>query len=76
METAVAEPRTPRPASGRLESKVPGGRLQEKWDNYKNNIKLVNPANKRKHTIIVVGTGLAGWSATRRRCGTRSIPDR
>ncbi|MFQ5569708.1 MAG: fumarate reductase/succinate dehydrogenase flavoprotein subunit [Rhodothermales bacterium] len=47
----------------RLASKVPAGRLQEKWDKYKNNVKLVNPANKRKHTIIVVGTGLAGASA-------------
>ncbi len=46
-----------------LDSKVPAGRLQDKWDNYKNSIKLVNPANKRKHNIIVVGTGLAGGSA-------------
>jgi succinate dehydrogenase / fumarate reductase flavoprotein subunit len=46
-----------------LDSKIPSGRLQDKWDNYKNNIKLVNPNNKRKHTIIVVGTGLAGSSA-------------
>ena len=46
-----------------LSAKVPPGRLQEKWDTYKNQIKLVNPANKRKHTIIVVGTGLAGGSA-------------
>lgn len=45
------------------DSKVPAGRLQEKWDTYKNSIKLVNPANKRKHDIIVVGTGLAGASA-------------
>ncbi|NNE70667.1 MAG: fumarate reductase/succinate dehydrogenase flavoprotein subunit [Rhodothermales bacterium] len=45
------------------DSKVPAGRLQEKWDNYKNSIKLVNPANKRKHDVIVVGTGLAGASA-------------
>ncbi|MFV1980963.1 MAG: fumarate reductase/succinate dehydrogenase flavoprotein subunit, partial [Rhodothermia bacterium] len=41
----------------------PRGRLQDKWDNYKDNVRLVNPANKRKHTIIVVGTGLAGGSA-------------
>lgn len=47
----------------RLDSKVPAGRLQEKWDTYKNSVKLVNPANKRKHTILVVGTGLAGGSA-------------
>ncbi|GIW22773.1 MAG: succinate dehydrogenase flavoprotein subunit [Candidatus Sericytochromatia bacterium] len=47
-----------------LDSKIPSGRLQDKWDNYKNNIKLVNPNNKRKHAIIVVGTGLAGASAS------------
>ncbi len=49
--------------SAKLESKVPAGRLQEKWDTYKNTAKLVNPANKRKHTVLVVGTGLAGGSA-------------
>jgi succinate dehydrogenase / fumarate reductase flavoprotein subunit len=47
----------------RLDAKVPAGRLQEKWDTYKNSIRLVNPANKRKHTVLVVGTGLAGGSA-------------
>jgi succinate dehydrogenase / fumarate reductase flavoprotein subunit len=47
----------------KLDARVPAGRLQEKWDNYRNNVRLVNPANKRKHTIIVVGTGLAGGSA-------------
>ncbi len=46
-----------------LDSNIPKGPLHEKWDNYKNWIKLVNPANKRKHTILVVGTGLAGGSA-------------
>ncbi|NQV72407.1 fumarate reductase/succinate dehydrogenase flavoprotein subunit [bacterium] len=46
-----------------LDSKIPEGPLQEKWGNYKNGIKLVNPANKRKHTVLVVGTGLAGGSA-------------
>ncbi|MFT5142221.1 MAG: succinate dehydrogenase / fumarate reductase flavoprotein subunit [Rhodothermales bacterium] len=45
------------------DSKVPAGPLQDKWDNYKKDIKLVNPANKRKHTVLVVGTGLAGGSA-------------
>jgi succinate dehydrogenase / fumarate reductase flavoprotein subunit len=45
------------------DSQVPAGRLQEKWDSYKNSIKLVNPANKRKHDVIVVGTGLAGGAA-------------
>ncbi len=46
-----------------LDSKVPDGPLAEKWERHKFNIKLVNPANKRKFTIIVVGTGLAGSSA-------------
>ena len=44
-------------------SKIPDGALHEKWDNYKANAKLVNPNNKRKFKIIVVGTGLAGASA-------------
>lgn len=46
-----------------LDSKVPEGPLAEKWTNYKFNLKLVNPSNKRKYNIIVVGTGLAGSSA-------------
>ncbi len=47
----------------KIESKIPEGPLAQKWTNYKNNQKLVNPANKRKIDIIVVGTGLAGASA-------------
>ncbi len=47
----------------KLDSKIPAGPVQEKWDRHKNSIKLVNPDNKRKFTIIVVGTGLAGASA-------------
>jgi len=46
-----------------LDAKTPEGPLAEKWTNHKFNIKLVNPANKRKFNIIVVGTGLAGASA-------------
>ncbi|HHL53476.1 MAG TPA: fumarate reductase/succinate dehydrogenase flavoprotein subunit [Flammeovirgaceae bacterium] len=46
-----------------LNSKIPEGPLAEKWTKHKFNIKLVNPANKRKYDIIVVGTGLAGASA-------------
>ncbi|MEZ5376314.1 MAG: fumarate reductase/succinate dehydrogenase flavoprotein subunit [Acidimicrobiales bacterium] len=46
-----------------LDSKIPEGPIEERWDNHKFNIKLVNPANKRKFRIIVVGTGLAGASA-------------
>jgi succinate dehydrogenase / fumarate reductase flavoprotein subunit len=47
----------------KLESKVPDGPLAEKWTRHKFNLKLVNPANKRKYDVIVVGTGLAGASA-------------
>src|SRR3984957_1317442 len=46
-----------------LDSKVPGGPLAEKWSRYKRDQKLINPANKSKYTVIVVGTGLAGGSA-------------
>ncbi|MDC3402506.1 FAD-binding protein, partial [bacterium] len=46
-----------------LDSKIPEGPLADKWQNYIANQKLVNPANKRKFKIIVVGTGLAGASA-------------
>lgn len=46
-----------------LDSKVPAGPLAEKWSKHKFDMKLVNPANKRKFTILVVGTGLAGASA-------------
>ena len=47
----------------KLDSRVPAGALQAKWDRHKFEMKLVNPANKRKYTIIVVGTGLAGGAA-------------
>lgn len=46
-----------------LNSKIPAGKIDEKWSLFKQNAKLVNPANKRKLEIIVVGTGLAGASA-------------
>ncbi len=46
-----------------LDSKIPSGPLKEKWSQHKLHVKLVNPANKRKYKIIVVGTGLAGSSA-------------
>lgn len=47
----------------KLDSKIPEGPIQDKWNNYKFNMKLINPANKRKYSVIVVGTGLAGASA-------------
>ncbi len=46
-----------------LDPKVPAGPLEDKWDNHKFDVRLVNPANKRKFKIIIVGTGLAGASA-------------
>src|SRR3954466_5041671 len=46
-----------------LNSNIPSGPLAQKWDKHKFDLKLVNPANKRKFDIIVVGTGLAGASA-------------
>ena len=47
----------------KIDSKIPAGPLAEKWTSYKDHQKLVNPANKRRLDIIVVGTGLAGASA-------------
>ena len=47
----------------KLQSRIPDGPLAEKWSNYKSNQNLVNPANKRKLDVIVIGTGLAGASA-------------
>ncbi|MCB1045150.1 MAG: fumarate reductase/succinate dehydrogenase flavoprotein subunit [Acidobacteria bacterium] len=46
-----------------LDSKLPGGPIEKSWDTHRFNLKLVNPANKRKFEILVVGTGLAGASA-------------
>ena len=46
-----------------LDAKIPAGTLSDKWDNHRFSMKLVNPANKRKYRIIVVGSGLAGGSA-------------
>jgi len=47
----------------KLDSKSPEGPIDSKWESHKFDMKLVNPANKRKHSVIVVGTGLAGASA-------------
>jgi len=46
-----------------LDAKIPSGPIQEKWDRHRFDSKLVNPANKRKYSVIIVGTGLAGASA-------------
>jgi succinate dehydrogenase / fumarate reductase flavoprotein subunit len=47
-----------------LDSKIPSGAIEQAWDKARFDLKLVNPANKRKHTIIVVGSGLAGGAAS------------
>ncbi len=49
--------------STELDSKIPPGPLEQKWDSFKLNAKLIAPNNKRKYTVLVVGTGLAGASA-------------
>jgi succinate dehydrogenase / fumarate reductase, flavoprotein subunit len=46
-----------------LDAKIPPGELEKKWEDYKSHVKLVNPSNKRKLEVIVIGTGLAGASA-------------
>ena len=58
--TAVIEPKTTSP---KLDSKVPEGDITTMWENHKFSMNLVNPNNKRKFTVLVVGTGLAGASA-------------
>jgi len=47
----------------KFDAKIPEGPIAQKWSNFKSGCKLVNPSNKRKLDIIVVGTGLAGASA-------------
>ncbi len=50
-------------SNGVLDSKIPPGSLERKWEDYKAHVSLINPANKRKYSVIIVGTGLAGASA-------------
>ena len=59
----TAETNTAETNTARLNAKIPAGPIAEKWDTYKSDMKLVNPNNKRKFKIIVVGSGLAGASA-------------
>src|SRR6202140_5627774 len=47
----------------KLDARIPSGPIQQKWDRHRLEMKLVNPANKRRFDVIVVGTGLAGASA-------------
>ncbi len=61
----TSAPATARPAEGRtLDAKVPSGPIAERWQRHKFELKLVNPANRRKFHVLVVGTGLAGASAS------------
>src|SRR6266852_6876668 len=46
-----------------LDARIPSGPIEQKWDQCRFEMKLVNPANRRKHTIIIVGSGLAGAAA-------------
>ncbi len=46
-----------------LESKIPSGSIEQKWEKSRFDMKLVNPANRRKHSVIIVGSGLAGAAA-------------
>ncbi len=62
-EPTVAVPSAAPETNTRLASKAPTGPLADRWQKYLDSTKLVNPANKRKYTVIVVGTGLAGASA-------------
>ena len=55
----------------KLDSKIPPGPLADKWNDYKAHIKLVNPSNKRKLDVIIVGTGLAGGAAAADRAQAR-----
>ncbi|MFI5244677.1 MAG: FAD-binding protein, partial [Gemmatimonadales bacterium] len=50
--------------TSKLNAHIPAGPLAEKWDKHRFEMKLVNPANKRKYHVIVVGSGLAGASAS------------
>ena len=67
MATTETKPTTARPATeltpSPLDARIPPGPLEQKWERHKFELKLVNPANKRRYTIIVVGSGLAGSSA-------------
>ena len=65
---------SPSPASSpTLDAKVPTGAIADKWQNHKFSMKLVNPNNKRRFDVIVVGTGLAGASAAASRSEERRV---
>src|SRR5258708_3570505 len=59
---SMALPAVPK-AEPSLDARIPAGPIEQKWDHCRFEMKLVNPANRRKHTIIIVGSGLAGAAA-------------
>jgi len=59
-----------------LDAKIPDGPLDEKWDRHRFQLKLINPANKRKYHLIVVGSGLAGAAPTASPPRAASTPPR
>ena len=59
-EPAVKVETMPQFTEGTLKSYIPEGPIQEKWDKHRFEMKLINPANRRRFTIIMVGSGLAG----------------
>ncbi len=67
MSTTDTKPSTTRPATEyidpKLDAKIPAGPIERKWERHKFEMKLVNPTNRRRYTIIIVGSGLAGASA-------------
>lgn len=71
MSTTLVEPRVLRPEERNgspqeqtlLDGRIPQGPIEQKWDQCRFDMKLVNPANRRKHTVLIVGSGLAGAAA-------------
>ena len=62
METRVGLPAED-PAASRLDAEIPPGPIERKWERHRFDMKLVSPANRRRYTILVVGSGLAGAAA-------------
>src|SRR2546428_11263421 len=51
------------PVAITLDARIPAGPIEQKWDRCRYEMKLVNPANRRKHTVLIIGSGLAGAAA-------------
>src|SRR5689334_25169932 len=67
LETRPAPPTVDRESRPQerveLDARIPSGPIEQKWDRCRFEMKLVNPANRRKHTVLIVGSGLAGAAA-------------